>query len=271
MKKELLSDALSLLDDEYLTEAITYQPRKKNHQWMAWIAAAAACICLAVGLLPGEIDGPEVQDLPPILMVNGTLYYDSGIGRYVYSADGSSAVYINSPSTAYLPEGYEEYDAVTLVEGMPQADGETNVYAEGVIYTNSRTSDVVYVYTMVYNNATHTSMPHYVRFVSEKLWCHHEFVYWNGQDYRMDRQNTVAETLPKGSAELGVLHFVGRDTVPMRDLETNCTTYGEGRLSDGCSVYANPDDPDCIYVQVTLRRADGEYTAYLVCPSLAEK
>lgn len=52
MTTKKFSEAMSELEDKYVTEAITYQRSKKKRNWFKWVATAA-CICLVLaGLFP---------------------------------------------------------------------------------------------------------------------------------------------------------------------------------------------------------------------------
>lgn len=52
MTTKKFSEAMSELEDKYITEAITYQRSKKKRNWFKWVAAVA-CICLVLaGLFP---------------------------------------------------------------------------------------------------------------------------------------------------------------------------------------------------------------------------
>lgn len=259
MTKELLSDALSLLDDKYLTEAIAYEPRKKRGPWLS-ISAIAACLVLLLGvalLQSGELGVEESGDGPYELMMNGQIYKYAGIGRYVSLGD-DRVIHVNSPSTAYLPEGYAEYGPAVTVKHRPESDGEVAGWS-GTIYVSDTTPEAVYLYTEVISAAYHTSTPHYVRFISEVLYEGQNMIRWQGADYRMTEE--VLDALPDDVGELGVLHCVGWDALPQRDLETNCITYDGSRLADGCTVYSGDGK---IYVQIAVWRDGGEQPAYQV-------
>lgn len=196
---------------------------------------------------------------PTELMWNGEIYHSTGIGRYEYLPGGEMVAYGNSPGTAYLPEGFAQHGPSTEVDRRPQADGETFGVGEGIIYTNPDAPETVYIRAVVVSPTYHTETSHYIRFVSDALWNGENLIRWNGSDYRMTEE--VLDVLPDGCTELGRLCFVGRDTLPKLDLETNSLTYGEGRLTDGRKVYEGDGK---LYVQITVWRSGSEQTAYKI-------
>lgn len=61
MSAEVFSDAMGLIGEKYIMEAITYQRKRKRHSWGKWIAAAA-CVCLVLaGILPLLHNQPGVS------------------------------------------------------------------------------------------------------------------------------------------------------------------------------------------------------------------
>ena len=207
---------------------------------------------------------------PYELMMNGEIYRFMDIARYEPINGGSRVAYVNSPSTAYLPEGYTEYGPAVTVERRPEKDGEAALWS-GTIYVSDATPEAVYLYADVVSRAYNTSTPHYVRFVSEALYEGHDLIRWNGADYHISGEGEVLDALPAACQELGTLTFIGRDALPQEDLQTNCPAYAGGFLVDGWSVCADPADPAHLYVQVTVWRDGGEQQAYHVCDLVTEE
>ena len=220
---------------------------------------------------PPEDSGEEGMHYcgPYELMMNGQIYKYMDVARYEPINGGSRVAYINSPTTAYLPEGYTEYGPAVTVERRPEKDGEAALWS-GTIYVSDTTPEAVYLYADVVSNAYRTAAPHYVRFVSEALYEGHDLIRWNGADYRISDEGEVLDALPATCQELGTLTFISWDALPKEDLQTNCPAYDGGLLVDGWRVYADPADSEHLYVQVTVWRDGGERQAYHVC-GLAEK
>ena len=237
------------------------------------LAVCALLLLTAVLSGCGQIGLPEGVGHycgPYELMMNGQLYQYVGIGRYEPLAGSERVVYVTSPSTAYLPEGYTEYGPAVKVEHRPEKDGEVAGWS-GTIYVSAETPEAVYLYTEVHSSAYHTSTPHYVRFVSEALYEGHDLIRWSGADYRVSREDQVVDALPDGCVELGGLTFIGRDALPAEDLQTNLSAYDGGLPVDGWSVYADAADPQHLYVQVTVWGDGGERQAYHVCGLVEEE
>lgn len=236
------------------------------------------CLLLLTGLLSGcgQIGLPEGVGHycgPPQLMMNGEIYKSTGITRPVYTTWAvGERVFLAEKTEPYLPEGYTAYGAVTLVDRAPEKDGEGSGMGEGTIYTNAATPETVYVYTETYSNMVHALVPHYVRYVSPALYAAENVARWSGRDYEVPKSNgAIVTDLPAGCTELGALHYIGRDALPARDLETNSLSYGEGCITDGCMAYADVADAGCLYLQVEHYGENGWQTAYLRCPLWMEE
>ena len=221
------------------------------------------CLLLLTGLLSGcgqMVEAGGHYCGPTQMMWNGEIYRSTGTARFVMTSETRGG-YVTTPFTAYLPEGYTAYGPAVPVDHQPAENGEVHGIGEGTIYTNPSTPDAVYIYTLVpiYNNASYIDTPHYVRFISEALDAGQNLIHWQGSNYRMTE--SVLDALPDGCVELGVLHSVGWDALPAEDLQTNSITYGDGRLTDGCTVYEGSGK---LYVQISVWRDGGDQTAYKV-------
>ena len=64
MSTDRFTAAMGYVDDDLISDAVTYMPKKNTSvRWMKWVAAAA-CICLVVGLsVPGLFKNPSVGGL----------------------------------------------------------------------------------------------------------------------------------------------------------------------------------------------------------------
>ena len=76
----------------------------------------------------------------------------------------------------------------------------------------------------------------------------------------------MLEELPEGAVSIGTLHFIGQDRIPRKDLETNCLCDNHAYSLEEREVFANPDDPDHIYVYSVHYWSGGSYGEYWECP-----
>ncbi len=90
MKKPRIADAMEYIEEDLITEAVTYKPHKhKVPVWTKWMAAAA-CLCLCViGAIkiwnPGMGCSQQVRDF---LEADGTLYFSTwDDGVYCWNPD----------------------------------------------------------------------------------------------------------------------------------------------------------------------------------------
>ena len=110
MKTPKMVDAMSYIDDELVSGAITYTKAKK-HQWVKW-ASLAACLCVLIfgavawkntdstqppkagGTLPGDME------VYPTVMVDGKLY-EWRKGRAIVVTVPEDLVYYGEVSYVY--------------------------------------------------------------------------------------------------------------------------------------------------------------------------
>ena len=61
MSTDRFTAAMGYIDDDLISDAVTYMPKKKSPvRWMKWVAVAA-CFCLVIGLsVPGLFKDPSV-------------------------------------------------------------------------------------------------------------------------------------------------------------------------------------------------------------------
>ena len=64
MSTDRFTAAMGYIDDDLISDAVTYMPQKKSSvRWMKWVSVAA-CICLVMGLsFPGLFKDPSVGGL----------------------------------------------------------------------------------------------------------------------------------------------------------------------------------------------------------------
>lgn len=123
-------DAMGYIDDDLISDAVTYMPKKKSPvRWMKWIAVAA-CFCLVVGIsAPKLFENPSVGGLESNTTITdakpeeGFDYVtNSGFSLVLtaYAMDSD-----NSVSTALLQEG----------ESVPVSLFETDSDTKGFVFS----------------------------------------------------------------------------------------------------------------------------------------
>lgn len=279
-----LFDSITNISDDIIELAQTapLQQRRHTGALMKW-GAAAACLCLllaAAVFLPhtGSAAANTPQNgawdaLPggirPEILLGGTHYFWSGTALEQRGAETPYAlVYTVADGMTYLPEGYTPYGEILCTSEEPPTQERqmmAGFEASGTIYTSEDTPEAVYVLmtTDWFKNT-------YIRFVSAALDDGYR-VCWNGSSYRLgigDGTSPVLKALPEGCAYIGNLHFIGSDAIPLNDLETNCAGDTYSYALEGRAVYADPDDPEYIYVYEKQYWREGAYDAYLKCRAL---
>ncbi len=214
--------------------------------------------------------GDLPNGLRPILMVNGKLYRWTGLSqKYHSSPDGT--IYTMGDASSFIPDGYYEIGKISsITEDVPSEEMQLRAAfeASGTVFANTNTPEVVYVQmtTAWLDNA-------YIRFVSDDL-LDNECIFYGGQQYRYrpgsyDICPRITE-LPEGSRLLGTLTYIGTDTIPDNDLETNRISGSFGYPTDGKEVYSDPNDSNIIYVYEHYYWSKGDYPAWRVCKSPSE-
>lgn len=85
MKEKRILDILGKVDEKYIEEAAPAKRTRKSRSWVKW-GAMAACLCLVVVAsyiiphftAPSSDPYSPPEDYPPMIMVDGQLYKDSG-------------------------------------------------------------------------------------------------------------------------------------------------------------------------------------------------
>ena len=162
MKKEHISDALNMLNDDIIEETNNVRTNAKpKRKWVKW-GVVAACLCLLVATIPIFLNKPETpktgRDLendtaarPSHIIVENRTFY---ISPYLSASDK-------------LPDGFKE-------AGKANVGGFENC----PYFLNPAIPEWVYVYHEVRTDGTYDSTgtltrtePHsaYVRYVDERL------------------------------------------------------------------------------------------------------
>ena len=155
MNTKMFSEAMSVLDNRYIDEALNYKKKVKKPVWVKW-GAVAACLCLVIigsflvpHIVENDHDNPNVNPAAyPYVMVNNIIYLIDSEG-YVASE---------------LPSGYVE---IGKIEGNASADKAQNWYSQGCkvgesIYQNPDITDEIFVYTTLFSG---NGEYRYIRFV----------------------------------------------------------------------------------------------------------
>lgn len=129
MSTDRFTAAMGYIDDDLISDAVTYMPRKKSPaRWMKWVAVAA-CFCLVVGLsVPGLFKDPSVGGLESNTTITDAkpeegetelgIIFPLVLTAYAMEND-------NSVSTALLQEG----------ESVPVSLFETDSNIKGFVFS----------------------------------------------------------------------------------------------------------------------------------------
>lgn len=295
--------AITDIGDDLVEDAEAPPAGAKRPAWRRW-GALAACLCLSalagagVWRWMGQFDDPITPDLPsatantqiaddpipdqppndfgagstlpsritPVLRVNGTLYRYTGMSAELF-LDPSGSYCVMGDGSTYLPEGYEpcgEIGGVTAQEPAEDFQLQAGFEASGTVFASREHPAVVYA-------LLHTDWSPqggaFVRFVSEEL-GDNELLTWQGRTYRFSigtGLSELVEELPEGCELVGKLRFVGDDSIPAGDLETNCRGDSYAKPLEGREVYAVPGDDSALYLYEHHYWAQGDYPAWRVC------
>ena len=130
MSTDRFTVAMGYIDDDLISDAVTYMPKKKSPvRWMKWVAVAA-CFCLVVGLsFPGLFKDPSIGGLESNTTITDAkpqegFDYATNVGfplvltAYAMESD-------NNVSTALLQEG----------ESVPVSLFETESNTKGFVFS----------------------------------------------------------------------------------------------------------------------------------------
>lgn len=275
--------------------------RKKMPAWQRELAACLCLIVLAgaaVWRWMGQFDGPLPPELPPatvdapavtdpvtvqppdandpgpgcdmlpkgitpVLRVGDTLYEWTGLSVHVF-LDESGPYSSMGGGATYLPEGFHEYGAISGVteeEPTEELQLQAGFEASGTVFVSAEYPAVVYV---LLHTDWFPEEGSYVRFVSDAL-GNNELVSWQGRAYRFSYYSNASprlEALPEGCELIGHLHYVGVDSIPAGDLETNRRGDDYARPLEGRKVYAVPGDDSVLYVYEPQYRQEDGHSAW---------
>ena len=129
MSTDRFTAAMGYIDDDLISDAVTYMPQKKSSvRWMKWVAVAA-CICLVIGLsFPGLFKDPSVGGLE-----SNTIITDAKPEE----AESEFGVLFPLVLTAYAVENDNTVSSALLQEGesVPVSLFETDNGIKGFVFS----------------------------------------------------------------------------------------------------------------------------------------
>ena len=209
--------------------------------------------------------GDLPNGLRPMVLVNGTLFRWTGMSKEPHTTP-SGEVYTQGDASTFLPPGYTAVGVISgITEEVPAQELQLRAAfkASGTVFTSEETPEVVYVLM-----TTDWFQDFYIRFVSDAL-HDNESIFYGGREYRISIDREICEVikeLPASCQPVGTLTYIGSDSLPHRDLETNCIADGYSKALHGREVFADPDDSSILYVYEHQYWAQGDYPAWRVCP-----
>lgn len=214
-----------------------------------------ACGC--VGYMP--------EGICPTILVKGTLYRFHEIAYETVELEGMQTLL--AEGNGKLPDGFTEYGMISsITEQIPVNDLQlqAGAGAEGAVFINDDYPAVIYLYL---TDSWMDLKPCYIRFVSDAL-MDNQCILFNGDHYRYisgDWDGTPSiDELPKDAVLVGTLFFVGKNSVPTQDLDTNCICDAYGYGLNGREVYQG-EDKSVIYLYEKRYWAGGEDESWRVC------
>lgn len=134
MSTDRFTAAMGYIDDDLISDAVTYMPQKKSSvRWMKWVAVAA-CICLVIGLsFPGLFKDPSVGGLE-----SNTIITDAKPEE----AESEFGVLFPLVLTAYAVENDNTVSTALLQEGesVPVSLFETDNGIKGFVFSYNITT-----------------------------------------------------------------------------------------------------------------------------------
>lgn len=130
MSTDRFTEAMGYIDDDLISDAVTYMPNKKSPvRWLKWVAVAA-CFCLAVGLsVPGLFKDPSVDGLK-----SNTTITDA---KPEEGFDNAANTVFPLALTAYAMESDNNVSTALLQEGesVPVSLFETESNTKGFVFS----------------------------------------------------------------------------------------------------------------------------------------
>lgn len=128
MSTDRFTAAMGYIDDDLISDAVTYMPKKKFPvRWIKWVAVAA-CFCLIVGLsAPGLFKDPSV----------GGLESNTTITDAKPEEESKLGIIVPLVLTAYAMESDNDVSAALLQEGesVPVSLFETDNGIKGFVFS----------------------------------------------------------------------------------------------------------------------------------------
>ena len=128
MSTDRFTAAMGYIDDDLISDAVTYMPQKKSSvRWMKWVAVAA-CFCLIVGLsAPGLFKDPSV----------GGLESNTTITNAKPEEESELGIIFPLVLTAYAMESDNDISTALLQEGesVPVSLFETDNGIKGFVFS----------------------------------------------------------------------------------------------------------------------------------------
>lgn len=128
MSTDRFTAAMGYIDDDLISDAVTYMPKKKSPvRWIKWVAVAA-CFCLIVGLsAPGLFKDPSV----------GGLESNTTITDAKPEEESKLGIIVPLVLTAYAMESDNDVSAALLQEGesVPVSLFETDNGIKGFVFS----------------------------------------------------------------------------------------------------------------------------------------
>ena len=141
MSTDRFTAAMGYIDDDLISDAVTYMPKKKSPvRWMKWVAVAA-CFCLVVGL-----SVPELFRSPSSDRLEGNLtIHDEKPAEHENATDIEPYTKL-SVAEAIAYEPYGNLFPQTILDGYVLEDNTVGLYDGKVmkaVYCNNNTEDVM--------------------------------------------------------------------------------------------------------------------------------
>ena len=134
MSTDRFTAAMGYIDDDLISDAVTYMPQKKSSvRWMKWVAVAA-CICLVIGLsFPGLFKDPSVGGLESNTIITDAKPEES---------ESEFGVLFPLVLTAYAVENDNTVSTALLQEGesVPVSLFETDNGIKGFVFSYNITT-----------------------------------------------------------------------------------------------------------------------------------
>ncbi|MBQ2997868.1 MAG: hypothetical protein IJD62_02585, partial [Oscillospiraceae bacterium] len=203
----------------------------------------------------------------PAVMANGKIYY-----------------YCDSILSSTVPKEYSELGPVSSVsKELPEEElaVKSGVMINGNVFAGTEDNLTVYIKT---EGEPAWAKNRALRFICEDLVPDGKemgtnfFLKYGKKLYVFDFSigsgdggiPYYTDTLPEDYNAVGSLVTIGIDNMPKNDFETNKNLDYNHRMLKGKTVYANPEEPEVIYFDLSGEDARGPYSKYIICRAFEE-